>query len=228
MNIEEKIKDCEYFLKQINHFNPDPYYVDYFFRSYLQSVSYVYDGIFEEANRDFGLFVSGKCTKKKFENKAIEKNDKLAMKFLSWFEKNYENEHNSSYPNFIQEIISFFKDYNSLPKTVIKIQADHKCKDDVFQLIQVGLTNGKIRSKEELRNEINRQTPVFLEVINQKRKNNNEPKVNKNQIIASTYLEMKNYEDFEIEYSCEIYLPVLKRFLDESRNEIKKLTTWVD
>jgi hypothetical protein len=228
MKIEEKLRDCEYFIKQVNHFNPDPYYVDYFFRLYLQSINDIYDEIFEEANRSFGLFISGKSTKKKFENKAIEKDDNLALKFLSWFEENYKNEHSSSYPNFIQETICFFKKYNCLPKTVIKIQAEQKRKDDVFQLIKVGLTNGKIKSKENLEIEIRRQMPVFLEVINQKRKINNEPKVNDNQIIASAYLEMKKFEDFEIKYSCEIYLPVLKRFVNESRNKIKELTRWVD
>ena len=39
---------------------------------------------------------------------------------------------------------------------------------------------------------------------------------------------MKNHEDIEISHACEIYLPVMKRFLDESRNEIKRLTRWVD
>jgi hypothetical protein len=228
MKIEEKLIDCKNFLEQINHFNPDPYYVDYFFRLYLQSISDIYDGIFEEANRDFGLFISGKCTKNKFENKAIEKDDKLALKFLSWFDENYQNEHRNSYPNFIQDVTYFFKEYNHLPKTVIKIQADQKCKDDVFQLIKVGLTDGKIRSEKELEIEVRRQIPMFLEVINQKRKINNEPKVGGKQIIASAYLEMKNYEDFEIKYSCEIYLPVIKRILDESRNKIKELTRWMD
>ena len=85
MNIEEKIRDCEYNLKQINHFNPDPYYVNYFFEAYLQSVIDVYDKILEEANRDFGLFISGKSTKEKFEKKAKEKNDQKALKFLTWF-----------------------------------------------------------------------------------------------------------------------------------------------
>jgi len=66
MNIEGKIIDCDYNLKQINHFNPDPHYVNYFLEAYIQSVIDVYDGIFDEANRDFGLFISGKCTKEKF------------------------------------------------------------------------------------------------------------------------------------------------------------------
>jgi hypothetical protein len=108
----------------------------------------------------------------------------------------------------------------------MKIQANQRYKDDVFQSIQVGLTKGKIRSKEELQIEIKRQMPVFLEIINQKRKNKNEPKVHENQVIATTFLEMKNHGDIEIPYVCEIYLPVLKRILDESRKEIKVLTTW--
>ncbi len=228
MNIEGKIKDCEYNLKQINHFDPDPYYVNYFFKAYLQFVIDVYDEILEEANIDFGLFIPGKCTKEKFEIKAKKKNDQLALKFLSWFKENYEMEHNSSYPSFIKKISCFFKEHNHLPEITIKIRANPRYKDDVVQAIQVGLTKGKIRSKEELQIEIMRQSSIFLEIINQKRKNKNEPKVSENQIIASAFLEMKNHEDIEISHACEIYLPVMKRFLDESRNEIKRLTTWVD
>ena len=97
MNVEGKIKDCEYYLKQINHFNPDPHYVSYFFQVYLQSVIDVYDEILNQANRDFGLFISGKCTQEKFERKAADKNDKLALKFLTWFKENYEKEHTSPY-----------------------------------------------------------------------------------------------------------------------------------
>ena len=228
MNVEGKLKDCEYNLKQINHFNPDPHYVNYFFKAYLQSVIDVYDEILEEANRDFGLFISGKCTKEKFKVKAIKKNDQKALRFLSWFNENYEIEHTSSYPSFIKKISCFFKEYKHLPEITIKIRANQRYKDDDVQAIQVGLTKGKIKSKEELRIEITRQEPMFLEIINQKRKNKNEPKVSKNQIIASAYLEMKNHEDIEISHACEIYLHVMKRFLDESRNQIKRLTRWVD
>ncbi|MDH3677830.1 MAG: hypothetical protein OEQ12_05955 [Nitrosopumilus sp.] len=226
MSIEEKIRDCEFNLKQINHFNPDPYYVDYFFKAYIQFVIDVYYKIFEEANGGFGLFVSGKCTKEKFEKKAKEKDDHLALKFLSWFEENYKKEHNGSYPNFIQETIYFFKQYNHLPKIIIKIRPNQRYKDDFFQSIQVGLTKGKIRSKKELEIEIKRQMPVYLEIINQKRKSRSEPKISKNQIIASAYLEMENYENMEISHACEVYLPVMRRILDESRKEIKQLTSW--
>ena len=105
--------------------------------------------------------------------------------------------------------------------------ANQRYKDDVFQSIQVELTRGKIRSKEELQVEIKRQIPVYLEIINHKRKKKNEPRVSENQIIASAFLKIKNH-DVEISHACEIYLPVMKRFLDESRNEIKRLTSWVN
>ncbi len=228
MNVEGKIKDCEYNLKQIKYYDPDPFYVNYFFKAYLQSVMNVYAEILEEANRDFGLFITGECTKEKFEIKAKKKNDKQALEFLSWFKENYEIEHNSSYPGFIKKIIYFFKEYNHLPEISIKIRANQRYKDDVFQTIQVGFTKGKLKSKEELQIEVKRQKPLFLEIINQKRKKKNEPKVSENQIIASAYLEMKNLEDIEISHACEIYLPVMKRFLDESRNEIKRLTRRIE
>jgi hypothetical protein len=228
MNVEGKIKDCEYNLKQIKYYDPDPFYVNYFFKAYLQSVMNVYAEILEEANRDFGLFITGECTKEKFEIKAKKKNDKQALEFLSWFKENYEVEHSIPYPSFIKKIIYFFKEYNHLPEISIKIRANQRYKADVFQTIQVGFTKGKLKSKEELQIEVKRQKPLFLEIINQKRKKKNEPKVSENQIIASAYLEMKNLEDIEISHACEIYLPVMKRFLDESRNEIKRLTRRIE
>jgi len=227
MNIEEKIRDCKYNLKQIKHFNPDPHYVDYFFKNYLQSVLDVYDGIFEEANRDFGLFVREKCTKEKFEVKAIGKKDNLALEFVSWFEKHFKDEHANQYPNFIKKVLDFFAKYGELPKITIKILANQRYSDDIIQEIHVELTNGNIRSKEDLRMEIKRQIPILLELINQKRKKYDEPKVNENQIVASTFLELKNYEDIEILYACEIYLPVVIRLFEESQKEIKRLTTYV-
>jgi len=85
MNIEEKIKNCEIYLKQINQYDPDPYYVNYFFTKFIESVIETFDIIFEEANRDFGLFISGKISQKEFDKKAITKNDQKAIKFSEWY-----------------------------------------------------------------------------------------------------------------------------------------------
>ena len=227
MNFEEKVRECKYNLKQIKHFNPDPYYVDYFFKNYLQVVSDIYDEIFVEANRDFGLFVPEKCTKEKFQVKAIEKKDSFALEFLSWFEEHYKDEHEYQYPNFLKQVLEFFIKYGKLPKITIKILSNQRYENDIIQEIHVELTNGKIRSKECLQMEIKRQIPLFLELINQKRKKYDEPKVYENQVIASSFLELENYEDVEIPYACEIYLPVVVRLLEESQKEIKRLTMYV-
>ena len=50
-------------LKKIKQFDPEPYYVNYFFNSYLFSVNKIYVRIFEDVNKDFGLFITGKSSK---------------------------------------------------------------------------------------------------------------------------------------------------------------------
>ncbi len=90
----------------------------------------------------------------------------------------------------------------------------------------MNLSHEKLRSKEELDIEIKRQLPIFLEIINHKRDKNNEPKVGKNQVIASTFLDLEECENIEIVYAAEIYIPVMKRLIEESRKKIKELTTW--
>ena len=90
----------------------------------------------------------------------------------------------------------------------------------------VGLSNEKLRSKEELQIEINRQLPVFLEVINHKRIENNEPRVNENQITTSAFINIGDNYEIEVAYAAEIYIPVLTRLVEESRKKIKELTSW--
>jgi hypothetical protein len=223
MDIDVKFTECNYNLNQIRRFNPDPYYVNHFLQEFLQDVMDVYDGIFEEACRDFGIFVLGKPTKTKFEKKAKEKNDKSAIEFFTWFEENYKNEHDSPYPKFMDKVISCFKKDRELPNITIKILAKDRYKDDVVQEIKIGIGNEKI-SLEELQIEVARQTPIFLQIINQKRTENSEPKVSEKQIVASTFLELGNFENIEIPYACEIYFPVLKRIVAESKEKIKKLS----
>lgn len=223
MDIEERIKECEDSLKQIKYFNPNPYYVNFFLKSYLKSVNQVYNGIFEEANIDFGLFIKETCRKDNFERKALIKNDSLALRFCSWFEKFYKDEHEKTYPNFINQILDFFGKNGELPKITTKILVDQKYSNDIIIQIQPKLINGKLRSKESLEIEIKRNTPIFVKLINQKRKNNNEPKISEENVIASSFLDFQNYEQIEITYACEIYLPVLKRIVKESRKTINNL-----
>lgn len=223
MNVEEKINECTFNLKQINHFEPDPYYVNYFFNLFIKSANQVYDGIFEEANNDFGLFVSGECNKEKFYKKALIKKDENAIEFVDWFEKKIETEHQTSYPNFIKYVMEFQKEFHILPKIKIMMRTKNKYPGDITQEIKVNLTNQKLRSKEEMWIEIKRNLPIYLEMINRKRSSCNEPKVTEKQITVSTFMEDKFNESFEIAYASEVYIPVLKRFLKESREKIKKI-----
>ncbi len=226
MNIEEKIKNCEISLKQIKKYDPDPFYVNHFFNEYIDSVNNTYEDIFNEANRDFGLFIVGKISQKKFSDKAKMKNDKNAIKFSEWFSQKFNQEHENPYPNFIKKICEFKNKSQKIPEIKIMIRASDRYKDDINQKIKVNLSNGKLRMKEELDIEIKRQLPIFLEIINHKRNEKNEPKVGQNQIVASTFLDIEDHIDIEIAYASEIYIPVMKRLVDESRKKIKELTTW--
>ena len=223
MNIEEKIEECEISLKQIKQYDPDPFYVNYFFDQYISLKDKIIAGIFEEADRDFGLFLTESITEESFQQKAKLKNDENAIKFSEWFRTKYAEEHKNPYPNFMNEICNFQKKFKKLPDVKIMIRASDRYKDDINQEIQVPLTNKKLRSKEELNVEIKRQLPVFLEIINHKRRERDEPKVENDQIIASTFLDIENHKDVEIVYTAEIYIPVIKRLVGEARAKIKDL-----
>ncbi|WP_316507006.1 hypothetical protein [Nitrosopumilus sp.] len=113
-----------------------------------------------------------------------------------------------------------------MPGIKIMIRASDRYKDDINQQIQVKLRNKKLASKEKLAIEIRKQIPVFLELINHKRDIKNESKVKDDQIVASAFLDIGEYKNVEIVYATELYLKVLKRLVEESRNKIKELTSW--
>jgi hypothetical protein len=223
MNIEKTIEKCEISLKQIKQYDPDPFYVNYFFDQYISLIDKIIVGIFEEADRDFGLFLTGSITEKSFQDKAKSKNDKNAIKFSEWFRKKHTEEHKNPYPNFISEICNYRKKFEKLPDLKIMIRASDRYKDDINQEIQVPLKNKKLRSKDELDIVIKRQLPVFLEIINYKRREKNEPKVENNQITASTFLDIGNHKNIEVVYASEIYIPVIKRLVEEARTKIQDL-----
>ena len=224
MNIEEEIEKCEIYLKQIKQYDPDLFYVKHFFSQFIISINNIILGIFEEADRDFGLFISPQISEQNFNEKAKLKNDEKAIEFSTWFSSKFIEEHKNPYPNSIKKICDFRNKFEKLPEIKIKIRASDRYKDDINQQIKVNLNQEKIRSKGELEIEIRRQLPVFLEIINHKRQEKNEPKVKESQVIASTFVDIENKEDIEIAYAVEIYIPVLKRIVEESREKIYKLT----
>ena len=224
MNVEEEIKKCEVYLKQIKQYDPDPFYVDYFFNKYINSINNIIYGIFEEANMDFGLFVTEKITQRKFNEKANKKKDTNALKFSEWFSIKYKKEHENPYPNFMNEICQFKNKNETLPEIKIRIRATERYKNDFNQEIKIGLKNGKIISKDQLDIEIKRQTQMFLKIINIKRNEKEEPKVTKEKITSSAFVNLEKDQNIEIMYLCQIYMPVIRRLIDESRDKIKELT----
>ena len=224
MNIEEELTNCEIYSKQIKQYDPDPFYVNYFFTKYINSINNIINGIFEEANMDFGLFISEKITQRKFNEKANIKKDENALKFSKWFSRKNKKEHENPYPNHMNKIRLFKNENESLPKIKIMIRAIERYKNDVYQEIKIDLKNGKIISKEQLDIEIKRQMPIFLEIINAKRNQNDEAKVTNKKIISSAFVNLEKNNDIEIMYLCQIYTPVIKRLIDESRDKIKELT----
>ena len=226
MNIEEEITKCEIYSKQIKQYDPDPFYVNYFFSKYIDSINKIINGIFEEANVDFGLCLTEKITQKKFKEKANIKKDENALKFSKWFLIKFKKEHESPYPSFMNKINQFKNKNESLPQIKIMMRASERYKDDSNQEIKIDLKNGKIISKDQLDIEIKRQTPIFLEIINLKRKGKNEPKVTKKKITLSAFVAIQKNVDVEIMYLCQIYTPVIRRLVDESRDKIKELTNW--
>ena len=226
MNIEEEIKNCGIYSKQIKQYDPDPFYINYFFNKYINSINNIINGIFEEANIDFGLFIKEKISQKEFHEIANIKKDVNALKFSEWFSIKYKKEHENPYPNSMNKICQFKNENESLPKIKIMIRAIERYKNDFNQEIKIDLRNGKIISKEQLDIEIKRQTPIFLETINAKRNEKDEPKVTNKKIISSAFVNLEKDKDVEIMYLCQIYTHVIKRLIDESRDKIKELTSW--
>ena len=226
MSIEKIIDDCKIHQKQIKQYDPDPFYVNHFFSKFIDSVNNVMESIFDEANRDFGLFITEKMSQERFLKKSQEKNDVKAIKFSEWYTDKINQEHKSRFPKAIRKICELKNKQNTLPEIKIMIRAQDRYENDINQQIMVGLSNEKLRSKEELQIEINRQLPVFLEVINHKRTKNNEPSVNENQVTTSAFIDIEDIFEIEVAYAAEIYIPVLVRLVEESRKKIKELTSW--
>ena len=224
MNVEKALKNCEIYLKQIKQYDPDPFYVNYFFVKYIDSVKKVFDLIFEEANRDFGLFISENITYEKFFEKAKLKNDLKAIEFSKWYIENFSQEHQDQFPNIMKKICQFKNELEKIPEIKIMIRTTDRYKDDICQQIKINLSNEKLRSKAELNIEIKRQLPIFLEITNHKRKLKKEPKIDDNQVIATAFLDIEDHKDVEIVYVSEIYIQVMKRLIKNSRIKIKELT----
>lgn len=216
MKIDELIKECKSNLFQIENFEPDPYYVKYFLKLFLKYASKICDAVFEEKSNEFGLF--GVDTKNKFRYQAVSKQDKKAIKFSDWFDKKFHDEHQSVYPDFMLNLIKLQEKGKEIPRIQIMLRPKEQYVNDIYQEILPKMINGKLQSKEELFVEIKRNASIFLEIVNHKRKLNNQSKINEKQIMTVTCMKF-NEENFEIIHACKTYLTVLNRIIIESEKE---------
>jgi hypothetical protein len=225
MNIENLIRNCELEINQLNHYQPNPFYVEYFFRRFLHNVNLINDLIFKEADIDFGLFCKGNISQDSFIKKAKEKNDLKALEFSSWFSKNNNIINEQIFTKFINHFSMLEKKKNQFPQIKIMLRSQDRYENDIHLPVYIRLSNNKIISKEELKIEINRQSPLFLKLINTKRMKNKEPKIKQDEIIVSTFIDFEGRE-IEIGHSAEIYIPIIKRIYDEAIKRIRELTKW--
>ena len=220
-DIEQEFENCRITIKQMKQYEPEPYYIIYFLKIYANLVEKIFSGIFEEAARDFGLYISEKINQQTFERNVQTKKDEKSKRFLDWYILEHQKIDQKSSSKLIKEIIEKIQSKRIL-KIKIMLRAKQRFLDDIFQEINVTLKNGKFRSKDELQLEIYKQTPKFLESINIKRKNNREPTVKENQIVTSTFIEIDE-RDFEIVYFAEIYLKTIIKIVKDSRKKIEEL-----
>ena len=221
MEVEREIKNCQVCLTKLKQYDPDPYYVSFFFNQYTNAIKNIINGIIKEADRDFGLFIHGKISYEAFQKKAKYKNDVNAIKFAEWFAKKYEEEHTSLYPSIMKKILNFKETFQNIPTIKLMIKPKKRFDDDINQEIKI---NQKLK-REDLMVEIDKQIPLFLEIINHKRNQNKQPKLKKNHTYASACIDIKGHKDIDVFYMAEIYLFTIQRFVNETRIKIKKLTS---
>ena len=156
MEIEREIENCQVCLAKLKQYDPDPYYVSFFFNQYTNAIKNIINGIIEEANRDFGLFIHGKISYETFQQKAKYKNDLSAIKFAEWFFKKYEEEHANLYPSIMKKILNFKEISQKIPTIKLMIKPRKRYDGDFNQEVQI---NQKPNKRENLMMEIDKQIP---------------------------------------------------------------------
>lgn len=225
MNVEQRIRNCEIYQKQIKRYDPEPFYVNFFLEEFLDEINYILDRLFEDADRDFGLFIVGKVSLEKFHKKAKEKKEEKALEFLDWYFSKIKQINENKYSKAIQKISKLRNESKKIPEIKLMIRAIDRYKNDTNQEIMINLGNKKSISKNVIDLEMRRQLPIFLEMINYKRNRENEPIVKEDQIVVSTFVNIEDCEKIEIVYATEVYLSVIRRLIEEVREKVKELTT---
>lgn len=254
MNPDEAVQECAACAMQIKRYDPDPHYTGYYFGRYIRAVNLAIDGIFAEADIDFGLFTGGSITQEIFADSLKRRGDQSAAAFLKWYEDRYPEWHSGAYPQMMDVVRRVTNMTGHKVEIEIMIRAADRYKDDPVHHLGAGLTrNGRLRSEMELDVAVRRNTALFVEVINHKRRSRDEPVTDARRLVTSTFAVINapsTHESsagmstlgaessgaltrigtppqivMELAYSTEIYIQVIKRIVEESRQEILSITS---
>ena len=104
--------------------------------------------------------------------------------------------------------------------------------DPVYEMDMTGLTvGGRLRSRAELDAQVRRRTPVFLEMVNHKRRRYGEPATRAGRVAASAFAVLCGggargpYTTMSIPHAAEVYVNTVKRMRAESALRIRQLAS---
>ena len=187
--------------KIIRQHDPDPHYIRHVLAGYLDAAERAINGIFSDANTCFGLGIRRRAiTRDVFEDalwqrsrqkKGAQAADILASEFLKWYDTQYAKRWHAGTLARMMAIVRHTRLMTGqIPDIITMITPKHRHKDDPTCEIDISrLThNGRLRSREELYSHMQREMPVFLEVLNHKRHQKGEVKASAGRdVTVSTF-----------------------------------------
>ena len=248
---------CAEYVGLLRLHDPDPYYVRYLFSQYLRAADAAINEIFAGADTDFGLFArgrngsSGTVTRDSFAARIRDREkarsgstpDALASEFLRWYDNQYESQWHhppGSYPHAMRIARDAARPpahaYRRYPPPDIRIMmmaTDTHPGDPVYELDMTGLTaaGGRLKSRQALHERVRRRAPVFLEMVNHKRRRYGEPAAGAADIRASAFAVFREhiggpdapYMTVNIPRATGVYATTISRMRAESALFIRGL-----
>lgn len=240
---------CSVYARLLRLHDPDPYYVGHLFSMYLRAADAAINDIFAGADTDFGLFARGRpMTRDSFAAHLIRRrqlrrqrqggsgHDALATEFLRWYDGQYDGQWHhppGSYPHLMRIARDAARTSPRLPDVRITMVATDMYRDDpVYEMDMAGLTvGGRLRSRAELDAQVRRRTPVFLEMVNHKRRRYGEPATRAGRVAASASAALCGggargpYATMNIPRAAEVYVSTIKRMRAESALRMREVAS---
>ena len=241
------VQRCAEHAGYIGLHDPDPHYTGHCFAEYLRAADAAVDGIFVAAGADFGLSLGRPATRDSFAQ-GIRHGDILASEFLKWYDDQYQHQwHSGTYPHMMMMARDMARATGQAPEIRIMIRAEDRYRDDpIYDIDTTGLvSNGRLCSRDGLLARVRYMTPIFLELVNHKRRQKGEPRVSGKGVVASAFAVIHAGGHagkpcapppppspqssppvlMELAYAAEVYVQVIQRMRSESASYIRGLIT---